>query len=122
MTAALTPWARPPLRGLRVGVAITASDRAGVDAVCRSMMAPRMIKRVERAQWRQRGGGSQGGEECGGEVAAMLLSVGLGSVEMFVLRQIWQGRGVHGHAVGHVGPQQHQVVRKIKELVPVLCT
>ena len=52
----------------------------------------------------------------------MLLSVGLGSVERFVLRQIWQGRGVHGHAVGHVGPQQHQVVRKIKELVPVLCT
>ena len=55
-TAALAPWGRPPPRGARAGVAITASDREDADAICRSMMAPWMIERVERARRRRRGG------------------------------------------------------------------
>ena len=70
-------------------MAITALDREGVDAVCRSLMAPWAIERVERVWRRRRGGGDRrGGKECGGEVAVMPLSVGLRLFEMFVLRRI----------------------------------
>ncbi len=50
VTAALVPWARPPTRGAWLGAALAASDQEGVDATCRSVMAPLAIKRAKRAR------------------------------------------------------------------------
>ena len=68
------------------------------------------------------GGGLQEGEEEGGKVAVMPLSVGLGLFEMFALQRIPRGRGWRVHAVGHVrhGRDQDQEVGQVKELVPIL--
>ena len=63
---AMGPWAHPPTRCARVGAALTASDREGIITTCRSMTAPWVIEKAERArhQWGEggdrRGGGGRG--------------------------------------------------------------